>query len=135
MNIYKKSIKNILLSVGISLFIYATLIFLIDPIQQYRKASFYKPMFTNQRYLNPGLVKTYDYNMVIIGASETENFNPIYIDKQLDVKTLKISIEGSNIFENELMLETAIKTGKVKKVIYSIDTFAFDKEICMIRVS
>jgi len=135
MNIYEKSVKNILLSVGISLLLYATLIFVIDPIQQYRKASFYKPMFTNQRYLNPGLIKTYNYDTVIIGASETENFNPIYIDKQLDVKTLKLSIEGSNIFENELMLATAIKTGKVKKVIYSIDTFAFDKELASLKYS
>jgi len=135
MNFYKKSVKNILLSIGISLLLYATLIFVIDPIQQYRKASFYKPMFTNQRYLNPGLVKTYDYDTVIIGASETENFNPIYIDKQLNVKTLKLSIEGSNVFENELMLETAITTGKVKNVIYSIDTFAFHQESASLKYS
>jgi len=135
MNIYKKNVKNIILFTGVSLFVYATVIFTIDPLQQYRKASFYKPMFVNQRYINPGLVKTHEYNTVIIGASETENFNPRYVDEQLKVKTLKLSIEGSNVFENELMLNTAIKTGEVKNIIYSIDTYAFHKDLTSLKLS
>ena len=66
-------IKFLLLSI-LTLLTVGVINFLLDPFQQYRKANFYKPIYDNERYLNPGLAKTYDYNQVIIGSSMTENF-------------------------------------------------------------
>lgn len=49
--------------------------YFVDPFQHYRKATIYTFNYSgNQRYLNPGLAKNYDFNSIIIGTSMTENF-------------------------------------------------------------
>lgn len=97
--------------------------YVIDPLQFYRKA-FYAPDYSDQqRYQNPGLAKNYDYDTVIIGSSMSENHIPSYVNQKLDVKTLKLSIMGSSIKEQQMIATLAIKTGKVKNMIWVIDYF------------
>lgn len=120
---YKSRLRTILfLTIGM-LSLYASSIYLIDPLQQYRVATYFKPVYTNEVYQNPGLAKNYPYDTVIIGSSMTENFRPSYIKKQLGLQTLKLSISGSNSYEEKTMLETAINSGQVKNVIYGLDIF------------
>ncbi len=120
---YKKKLMHILfITIGL-LLLYANIIYFVDPLQQYRLATFFKAVYINEIYQNPGLAKHYNYNAVIIGSSMTENFRPSYIRKKLGWQALKLSISGSNSFEEKIMLETAIKTGRVKNVIYGLDFF------------
>lgn len=120
---YQSRLATILfLTLGI-LFLYGVLIYLVDPLQQYRRATYFKPVYTNEIYQNPGLAKNYRYDTVIIGSSMTENFKPSYIKKKLGLETLKLSISGPNSYEQKITLETAIHTGQVKKVIYGLDIF------------
>ena len=94
----------------------------IDPLQFYRKATLLRPvLYEQQRYQNPGFARNFDYNAVVLGTSMTENFEPEYINKALGVKTIKLSISGSLITEQKMILEVAIKTNKVKNVIWGID--------------
>lgn len=100
-----------------------TVNYIVDPLQFYRKA-FYAPDFSDQqRYQNPGLAKNYDYETIIIGSSMSENNEPSYVDKQLNTKTLKLSIKGSSIKEQNMIAKLAIDTGKVKNVIWVVDYF------------
>lgn len=104
------------------------LTYMFDPLQYYRKASFYKPVFsTEERYQNPGLAKNYTYNTIIIGTSMTENFVPSYVDQQLggETKTMKLSMKGSTSGEQSLIAKLAFDTGQVHKVIWGLDYFAF----------
>lgn len=97
--------------------------YVFDPLQFYRKA-FYAPDFSDQqRYQNPGLVKNYDYETIIIGSSMSENHIPSYVNEKLDTKTLKLSIMGSSIKEQQMITKMALETGKVKNVIWVIDYF------------
>lgn len=97
--------------------------YVIDPLQFYRKA-FYAPDYSDQqRYQNPGLAKNYDYDTVIIGSSMSENHIPSYVNQKLGVKTLKLSIMGSSIKEQQMITQMAIDTGKAKNVIWVIDYF------------
>jgi len=73
--------------------------FIIDPLQQYRQASFYKPYFSNQRFMNPGMVKTADYNTLIIGTSTSENFVPEEVNKTLNIISLKVPFNGGTAYE------------------------------------
>lgn len=100
--------------------------FVLDPLQFYRKASLLPPVFsTEERYQNPGLAKNYDYDTIIIGTSMTENFLPSVVDKALKGKTMKLSMQGSLADEQRKIAELALKTGKVKRVLWGLDYFAF----------
>jgi hypothetical protein len=99
--------------------------FIVDPLQHYRKASFYKPFYKNSRYLNPGIAKTHDYNAVIIGTSMVQNFRPTYVDKVCGVNSVKLPLPGSSAYEQGLILDTALRTGKVRRVYFGLDVFAF----------
>ncbi|MBU5445289.1 copper amine oxidase N-terminal domain-containing protein [Paenibacillus sp. MSJ-34] len=99
--------------------------YIFDPLQFYRKATFYTPVFsTEERYQNPGLAKNYDYDTIIIGTSMTQNFVPSYVDRVLGGKTMKLSMEGSTANEHYLIAKRAIATGKVKRVLWGLDYFS-----------
>jgi hypothetical protein len=118
-------INFILLSL-LTLFIMGVINFILDPFQQYRKARFYKPIYNNERYLNPGLAKTYDYNQVIIGSSMTENF--ILSDAKNILgfnKPIKFCMSGATAYEMKIMLDSAYQYRKIDSVIYGVDLFSF----------
>jgi len=65
--------------------------YIIDPYQFYRKPVLYKPVYFNdQRYQNPGLARSQDYSLAIVGTSMTDNFLPSYVENKLDSKTVKL---------------------------------------------
>lgn len=101
--------------------------FILDPFQQYRKATLYKPMYDNERYLNPGLVKTYNFTDVIIGSSMTENIILSETSTYLKYnKPLKLSMSGISAHETKIMLETAFENNKkIQNVLYGLDFFSF----------
>lgn len=108
----------------------AAIVYWVDPLQFYRKASFYQPVFSReQRYQNPGIALHYDYNTIIIGSSMTENFVPSHVDRKLGVKSVKLSIEGSTAKEHHYIAEVAIRTGKVKRVLWGLDYFSLRQSV------
>lgn len=123
-----RSKKALLLFVILSLVLSSLLIVLnvvLDPLQFYHKATWYKPVFsTEERYQNPGLAKNYDYDTIIIGTSMTQNFRPSEIDQVLKGKTMKLSMRGSTADEHYQIAKLALSTGKVKKVLWGLDYFS-----------
>jgi len=99
----------------------------VDPLQLYRRAA-YAPVFSeNQRYQNPGLARSYDYEIVIIGTSHSENFSPRQVERVLGAPALKLAISGATAREQYLILDLAIGTGKVRRVIWGLDLLSFRK--------
>ncbi|WP_051530992.1 hypothetical protein [Clostridiisalibacter paucivorans] len=131
---YKRFFYSFLiLTIGFILGIVA-INYIIDPLQFYRKASFYQPVFSEeQRYQNPALAKTYDYDTVIIGTSMTENFMSSYVDQKFGGNTLKLSISGGSAREQYLIANKAIETGKVKRVIWCLEYSAFRGDAHRVR--
>jgi hypothetical protein len=118
-------LKFILLSL-LTLLIMGVINFTVDPFQQYRKAHFYKPIYDNERYLNPGLAKTYEYNQVIIGSSMTENFLLSDIKEILGFdKPIKFCMSGATAYEMKTMLDSAYQHRTIDSVIYGADFFSF----------
>jgi hypothetical protein len=111
----------------------AIIIYLVDPLQQYRQATFYKPYFSNQRYMNPGMVKTDMYDTLLLGTSHIENFIPKNVNQILGVDLLKVPMNGGTIYEISQVMNTAIKSGKVKSIIYFIDYFSFSGDSSGVR--
>lgn len=123
----KKNWLIIVASVSLTLLLFVgALNYIIDPLQHYRKATWYRTCFCEDaRYLNPGLARNFNYDSIIIGSSMSENFVPSYIDERLKTKVLKLSISGATAYEENRMMETAIRTGKVRNIIFGLDVFSF----------
>lgn len=121
--------KALLLRFGVcSIALAATIMVLtavIDPLQFYRQAAWYKPFFSGDaRYQNPGLAKNYDYDTIIIGTSMTQNFLPSEVGQALGGTAMKLAIEGSTADEHYYTAKLALETGKVKKVLWGLDYFS-----------
>ena len=102
-----------------------SIVYAIDPLQFFRRAAYAPAFSTNERYQIPGLARNYDYDTVIAGTSMAQNFYLGYADKVLGARTLKIAISGSSAHEQFLVLNVAIRTGKVKRVIWGLDQWVF----------
>lgn len=73
----------------------ALLTFIVDPFEQYRESSIL-PLYDQESYNNPGIVKNYDYNAVILGTSMVEMSRPSVIDACFGVKSVKLPMRGSH---------------------------------------
>lgn len=94
--------------------------FIVDPIQLYRRSEKMR-LWGDSRWQNAGFIKNFDYNLVVIGTSMVQNFSPEFIKKSMHYNPMILSLAGSKIIEQGIVLETALKTKKVKAVIWGID--------------
>jgi len=97
----------------------------VDPLQIHRRAD-YPPVFSeNQRHQNAGLIRSYPYSTIVVGNSHAENFSPAFIEALTGEPTIKLAIEGSLASEQHAMIERALATGQVQRVIWGLDHLAF----------
>lgn len=119
-------IINLILFSILGLLVMGVVNFILDPFAQYRKAQLYKPVYDNERYLNSGLAKTYDYKQVIIGSSMTENFILSEAKEILGFdKPIKLCMSAATAYEMNVVLTHAYAHHKIDTVIYGLDLFSF----------
>lgn len=79
-------------------------------------------VFSNQRYMNDGIEKHFDYDSVIIGSSMSENFKPSEADKLFGGNFIKLPFPGASYKEINNNLETIFDSKEnVKTVIRALD--------------
>lgn len=106
----------ILVTLSLSLLVYA-----VDPLQYFHKSS-KSVHYTQERFQNPGFIKNYDYDTIIVGSSMTQNFLPSEVNQVFNGKTIKLSIAGSSSKELYYLTNLALsQENKVKNVLYGID--------------
>ena len=94
---------------------------IVDPLQFYRKAA-YPPLLTGQkRFQAPGLARNYDYDAVVIGTSMSINITAQQVREKLGFNALNLSMQGPSAREQHLLLRIALRTGKVKRVIWEVN--------------
>lgn len=101
--------------------------YVVDPLQYYRVATLYRPVFWEgmQRFQIPGLARNYARDIVVIGSSVTENFLIADIEHTWHKSAMRLSISGSVGHEQFLALRLGLMTGKVTDVIWGFDLGAF----------
>jgi len=100
--------------------------FIVDPYQQYRKASFYKLPYKNPRELNAGLAKNFDFDSVVIGTSMMQNFNINDLHTILGYKKpIKLTMPGCSVYEQKIILTNALHHQKIKNVLIGIDFLSY----------
>ncbi|QKF78376.1 hypothetical protein [Arcobacter defluvii] len=121
----KKWLKYLILNIIVFFSLIVFFNYIIDPFQHYRKASIYTFDYSgNQKYLNPGLAKNYEYNSIIIGTSMTENFS-LEKTKYILNNPIKLSIAGGKAFEFKELLDISFNTHKIETVLFGLDIYSF----------
>src|SRR5262245_59388275 len=109
--------------------------YVIDPVQYFRQAKLYRPVLwaSLQRQQNAGLARNYAEDVVVVGSSVTENFLAKDIQASRGKAARRLSISGSTAHEQHLVLTLALETGRVKEVLWGLDTGAFYRQPKAVR--
>lgn len=125
-NFFKINIFGIILILVLT----AVTVIIIDPYFHYHKPiSFVSYKLSNQRYINDGIVKYFNYDAVITGTSMTENFKSSQFDKLFNVNSIKVPFSGGSYKEINDNVEVALKNNKnIKYVLRGLDYGGINQE-------
>lgn len=126
----KRFAVGVLASLLLALTLCAGTVFIVDPFQIYRKASFYTPLieYTTQVYTNAGIAKNYTYDSAIVGTSMTENALPSQYGELLGGEWIKLVTSGGTARNHAILLDTAFRTRELRRVVYDLDIYSFMAE-------
>jgi hypothetical protein len=101
----------------------ASFVWRVDPFQQYQLASSYPPRFypLHHRYINPGLAKNQRYDTVVSGSSIIESTPNDVVARACGGTAVNLSMPAMSASEQRLMLETALASHDVKRVVVVLD--------------
>lgn len=130
MNIYKKVIRiYVIVSIIITSLIIG-IFYYYDPMQIFHKSYLTKDLHLheNMRQQATGIIKNYKFDSIILGTSMLENTSAVEASNLLGGNFVNISMSGSDFYERNLVLSYALRKKNIKKVIYSLDYFAYQQQ-------
>jgi hypothetical protein len=124
-----KSIKDIFrfLCAGLLVVVTAAVLnFVVDPLQVFRPARLFAAMYSqDSRLQDAGLIRSQDFDAVLMGTSLAIHFRQSDIDRILRVKSLKLAMIGSSSREQAFVLAAALARRHPKRVIWQVDDWIF----------
>lgn len=121
---YKKlTQKFFMIMVGFLLLVIA-LIISYDPLHLFHKSWFSKDsrLHGNMRLQAAGIINNYEFDSMIVGTSMLKGTSSHYVSKKLGGNFVNLSADGSNLYERNLIMRHALRSKKIKQIIYSFDT-------------
>jgi hypothetical protein len=122
------SAKNLVRFLGASAFFVlaaAALNFAVDPLQLLRPARLFAAMYSpDSRMQDAGLIRSQDFDTVFMGTSLAIHFRQSDIDRLLGVRSLKLSMTGSNSHEQSFVIAAALERHP-RRVIWQMDDWIF----------
>ncbi len=96
---------------------------IFDPYFHYHgKISGLKYRIYNERYINPGILKHFEYDAIITGTSMNQNFKTSQLDALWGTSAVKVPFSGAGFQEIKDNLETAFESNnQIKYVLWGID--------------
>jgi hypothetical protein len=103
----------------------AVLNFVVDPLQLFRPARLFPAMYSpSSRMQGAGLIRSQDFDTVSMGTSVAIYFRPSDVDRVLGVRSIKLSMNGSNSREQSFVLAAAMER-RPKRAIWQMDDWIF----------
>lgn len=125
MNIYKKWILYVLLLPLPLIMALIALLYVYDPYQLFHKPYFREEtFFDNKRIQNSGIINSYDFDSIILGASILENISTQEANHKLNGAWVNLALPSATLQERNLFLNYTLQKKQIKNIIYSVDTFA-----------
>ena len=94
----------------------------VDPFMAFHKP-YLEPTvyFHDERTSRPGLVRKTQTHNVVLGPSSMGFFLANYLENYYGSKSTQLTMGGSTLFEQRLILESALETNPVKNVLWGIE--------------
>ena len=99
--------------------------YIVDPLQIFRAASFYRPLYSaDTRLQGAGLIRSQEFDTAFTGTSLAVHYRQSEIDAVLGVKSLKLAMNGSSSREQSFVLSAALKR-RPSNVLWQMDDWIF----------
>ena len=115
----KKWLVIVISTAAVFLLIAGLLTYVVDPFFQFRSRD--EQYMIHQTYCSPGLIKTYDYDTILIGSSMSQNFDMDLFRSELGCNPLKIGIGGMSEDDQVEYIRLANRIGKADTYYLCID--------------
>ena len=115
----KKWLVIVISTAVVFLLIAGLLTYVVDPFFQFRSRD--EQYMIHQTYCSPGLIKTYDYDTILIGSSMSQNFDMDLFRSELGCNPLKIGIGGMSEDDQVEYIQLANRIGKADTYYLCID--------------
>lgn len=108
---------------GICLLLLAcgALVWTVDPFFHYHDPDPEGEVWFDQRAQGAGLLRSQDYETVLMGSSLAANYRPFWFDVFYDTSTVKITFPNGGFREFDRALAYAFSRQDVKRVIFGLD--------------
>ncbi len=119
----KKWLRETIAYLVLCLAVFAVVMVVVDPYFHY-----HKPMkgisyrLLEQRYINDGIARHFEYDSIILGTSMVENFKTSEFDEKFGTNSVKLSFSGASYHELSQNLERAFSYNPdIKNVLWCLD--------------
>jgi hypothetical protein len=120
-----KILLKFLAASALILLMAAGLNFVVDPLQLFRPARLFPAMYSaDTRMQDAGLIRSQEFDTVLMGTSLAIHFRQSDIDRVLGVRALKLSMTGSSSRQQSFVLDAAMARHP-KRVIWQLDDWIF----------
>ena len=108
----------------------ALLIFIVDPLYRYRKPFFYDMVYYELYATAPHILKTQQYDLLMLGTSMTRNFFIEDIDSAFNAQSVKLAASGGTVPDLCKFFEIAkaSRKDKLQRVVLSLDIYPLNKK-------
>lgn len=127
----KDFIEKIIYILGL-LLIVGIFNYIIDAQQQIRYNENW--VLGEERVINNGLARNYNYNTAIIGSSTSQNILKEDVDRLFNTDSVNIALSGSTALEHRNLLNLVVKKENIKRIIYGLDYFSYNREGVTIEI-
>lgn len=118
---YRKWALGLLTALVAGLGFCAAIVVVVDPFFHYRSPDPEAEVWFEQRYQTAGLLRSQDYETVLMGTSLAANYRPLWFDAYFDTRTVKATFPNGGFHEFTQALDYACETHDVKRVIFGLD--------------
>jgi len=119
----RKWLKKCVIALGGSILLIVALYFVFDPYFHFHKPfSFISYRLYEERYINDGISRHFDYDAIITGTSMAQNFKTSEMDALFGTQSVKETFSGGGYLELSQNLERALeRNDELKTVVWAID--------------
>lgn len=119
----KKWFKNCIITLTVLLILILAAVMFVDPYFHYHKPfSFLSYRMSEERYINDGIARYFEYDAVITGTSMAQNFKSSEMDIIFGTKSVKVPFSGAGYQELSENLNRALQRNEeLKTVLWAVD--------------
>ncbi len=120
-NPYRRFAVGLLLALSLAFIFCAAIVIRVDPFFHYRSPDAAGEVWFEERYQMAGLLRTQEYETVLMGTSLAANYRPEWLEEAFDTSAVKVTFPNGGFHEFDVALEYAFSQQEVGRLIFGLD--------------